>query len=46
MRDLIKIFAAGTILTAYALVVPGLAESGLGAGKPQVMAQVRLARAF
>ncbi|MEA1831229.1 hypothetical protein U8607_03950 [Methylobacterium durans] len=30
MRDLIKLFAAGTILTAYALVVPSLAETGLG----------------
>ncbi|WP_281024549.1 hypothetical protein [Methylobacterium segetis] len=30
MRDLIKLFAAGTILTAYALVVPSLADAGLG----------------
>ncbi|WP_336487967.1 hypothetical protein [Methylobacterium nigriterrae] len=26
MRDIIKIFAAGTILTGYALLVPGLID--------------------
>ena len=26
MRDIIKIFAAGTILTTYALLVPGLMD--------------------
>jgi hypothetical protein len=44
MRDIIKIFAAGTILTGYALLVPGLIDLP---GKPDPQrAMVRMAGVF
>lgn len=45
MRDVIKIFAAGSILSAYALLTPTMVEAVPGAAGPQKAFTQRLSEA-